>query len=209
MTTTLPPATPDTEALDAIPELTLDDADILQAMRLIPGYIDITTDDFRIIYHLAHTQAVARLSRGLSARTLMRTGISPLAPATPLPQAARAFVTQGLKSLPVTDSEGQVLGILTETDVLRALGAGSILELLLHLLEAAGRLDPGCRDWTTQTLMTTPAITVPEEAGLPALLAAFRRHPGRAMPVVDDLERCTGLLLRKDFLTACHLEWPA
>ena len=209
MTHTPPAPNPDAAALDALPELALDDADILEAMRQIPGYIDITTDDFRVVYHLAHTQAVARLARGLRARTLMRTGVSPLTPATPLAQAARAFVSQGLKSLPVTDTAGRVLGVLTETDVLRALGAGSILELLFKLLEGDGHLDPGCRDWPALALMTRPAVTVPEEAGLPAVLGAFRRHPGRAMPVVDAQGRCTGLLLRKDFLTACHLEWPA
>lgn len=214
MTTPSPPPTADDGGIDAIPheaipELALNDADILDAMRQVPGYIDITTDDFRVIYHLAHTLAVARLARGLSARTLMRIGISPLDPTAPLAEAARSCVAQGLKSLPVTDPEGRVLGVLTETDVLRALGAGSILELLLHLLDDSGRLSPDCRGWTAATLMTAPAVTVGEADELPAILAAFRRHPGRSMPVVDAQGRCTGLLLRKDFLSACRLEWPA
>ena len=38
---------------DEVPELELSDEDILDAMRHIPGYIDITTEDFRLIYHLA------------------------------------------------------------------------------------------------------------------------------------------------------------
>jgi CBS domain-containing membrane protein len=41
------------------PELT--DADILDAMQHIPGYLDISTEDFRVIYHLAWQHAVARL----------------------------------------------------------------------------------------------------------------------------------------------------
>ena len=43
---------------DMTPELELSDEDILDAMAEIPGYIDITTEDFRVIYHLAHAQAV-------------------------------------------------------------------------------------------------------------------------------------------------------
>ena len=39
----------------------LSDEDILDAMRQIPGYIDISTDDFRLIYHLAWQHAVAHL----------------------------------------------------------------------------------------------------------------------------------------------------
>ena len=39
----------------------LTDADILDAMQHIPGYLDISTDDFRVIYHLAWRHAAARL----------------------------------------------------------------------------------------------------------------------------------------------------
>ncbi|MDX9995170.1 MAG: hypothetical protein RBS28_07580 [Rhodocyclaceae bacterium] len=45
--------------LDHEPELT--DEDILDAMEHIPGYLDISTEDFRTIYHLAWKHAVARL----------------------------------------------------------------------------------------------------------------------------------------------------
>jgi CBS domain-containing membrane protein len=44
---------------DHEPELT--DVDILDAMQHIPGYLDISTEDFRIIYHLAWRHAVERL----------------------------------------------------------------------------------------------------------------------------------------------------
>lgn len=191
---------------DVTPEIELSDADILDAMRHIPGYLDITTTDFRIIYHLAHAHAVERLLRGVCARDLMRSGIEPLRPTTPLDEAARALVRQGLKTLPVVDADGRVLGVLTETDVLRLFGAGSFLELLLHLIEGEGGLAQRCQDTTTGALMTTPAVAVPEQAGLREMMAAFRRHPGRGMPVVDAQGRCVGVLLRKAFLTACHLE---
>ena len=43
------------------PELELSDEDILDAMTHVPGYIDISTEDFRTIYHLAWRHAVERL----------------------------------------------------------------------------------------------------------------------------------------------------
>jgi CBS-domain-containing membrane protein len=202
-TTATEDAAPDA---DAVPELELADADILDAMRHIPGYLDITTADFRIIYHLAHAHAVARLFHGLTAGRLMRTGITGLPPATPLGAAARSFVEQGVKTLPVIDPDGRVLGVLTETDVLRQLGAASFLELLLQLLDGDGTLGDRGQDTATSAMMTTPAVTVTEHAGLREIMTAFRRHAGRGMPVVDAQGRCSGLLLRKDFLTACHLD---
>ncbi len=42
-------------------EIELSDEDILDAMQHIPGYLDISTEDFRIIYHLAWQHALERL----------------------------------------------------------------------------------------------------------------------------------------------------
>jgi CBS-domain-containing membrane protein len=47
--------------VDADHELELTDDDILDAMQHVPGYLDISTEDFRVIYHLAWRHAVARL----------------------------------------------------------------------------------------------------------------------------------------------------
>jgi hypothetical protein len=47
---------------DHEPELS--DEDILDAMQHIPGYLDISTEDFRIIYHLAWQHAMERLQAG-------------------------------------------------------------------------------------------------------------------------------------------------
>ena len=41
------------------PELT--DDDIRDAVAHIPGYLDISFEDFRLIYHLAWRHAIARL----------------------------------------------------------------------------------------------------------------------------------------------------
>jgi len=49
------------EAIDADHEPELCDEDILDAMQHMPGYIDISTEDFRLIYHLAWHHAVDRL----------------------------------------------------------------------------------------------------------------------------------------------------
>lgn len=53
----------DTPAADAH-EPVLSDEDILDAMQHIPGYIDISTEDFRVIYHLAWQHAMQRLKPG-------------------------------------------------------------------------------------------------------------------------------------------------
>jgi CBS-domain-containing membrane protein len=190
-------------------EIELSDADILEAMAEIPGYLDISTADFRDLYHLAYRHGLERLFRGISAHRLMRADIQPLAPDTRMVEAIPHFVRQGLKALPVVDAEDQVIGILSETDVLRALGAETFLALLARLMAEPGLITPhGCQR-PVRDLMTSPAVTVPETADFRRMMGAFGRHPGRAMPVVNAEGRLVGLLLRKQFLHACHLAAPA
>ncbi len=191
---------------DDLPELDLSDEDIIDAMRHIPGYLDITTADFRAIYHLAHRHALDRLFRNVRAGNLMRTGIEPLHPDTRLDQAARLLAEQRRKSLPVVDGEGRVIGMLTETDFLRRLKAETFLELLLRLVADQGAFSHRCHETPASEAMTAPAVTVTTDDGFPEIVRAFHAHEGRSMPVVDTEGRFQGLLLRKDFVSAYRLE---
>lgn len=185
-----------------IPEIELSDEDILEAMQEIPGYLDITTADFRAVYHLAHRHAIDRLLRGLRSSSLMRTDLAPLPPDMRLDEAARALVRSRYKGLPVVDAQGRVIGMLTESDFLRRLKADTFLELLLRMIEDSCEISHRCHETPVSEAMTAPAVTVRPEAGFREMVAAFRRHEGRSMPVADADGRLRGLLLRKDFLGA-------
>jgi CBS domain-containing membrane protein len=187
-------------------ELALTDEDVLDAMHHISGYLDISTEDFRAVYELAHAHASERLFRQVRAAALMRVGIDPLYPEMSAGEAARALVQQNLKSLPVVDGGYRVIGILTETDLLRCLGAASYLELLFDAVQQVRVPDTDCGRRSVAEAMTAPAIQVKERAGFTEVMQAFRRHPGRCMPVVNADGRLVGMLLRKDFLHACHIE---
>lgn len=191
---------------DDIVETELTDEDILDAMRHIPGYLDITTEDFRTIYHLAHRHAVERLSGNVEIANLMRVGIEPLVPAMSMVDAAKALVRSGFKGLPVVDAQGCVTGMLTETDFLRRLKATTFLELMLNLLDDAFEFTHRCHETSVREAMTVPVITVVGDAGFVDVLRAFRQHGGRSMPVVNSDGKLLGLLLRKDFIAAYSLD---
>ncbi len=191
---------------EAVPELELADEDILDAMQHIPGYVDISTADFREVYHLAHRHATERLLGGLHAQDLMRPVATALPAGMMLDEAARAIVASGFKALPVVGPDGRVIGMLTETDFLCRLQAGTFLELLLRMVENSCEVSHRCHETPVREAMTAPAVTVRPEAGLREMMAAFRRHAGRSMPVADAHGRLAGLLLRKDFLEAIDRE---
>jgi CBS-domain-containing membrane protein len=189
--------------------LVIDDEDVLDAMRHIEGYLDISTEDFRAIYRLAHAHARQRLLEGLRAGDLMLAGIRPLQPDRSLHEAAESLIRQGLKALPVVAADGTVAGMLTETDFLRCLGVSSPLALLLRLDAASPAEIARCRDTRVAEAMSAPAVCVTEGMQAPAMLRAFRQHAGRSMPVTDETGRLRGLLLRKELLHAAHADEEA
>jgi CBS-domain-containing membrane protein len=188
------------------PEIEFTDGDILDAMQHIPGYLDITSEDFRSIYHLAHRHALKRLFVGVTAGHLMRSAIASLLPDTTLDKAARTLADSGYKGLPVVDADGCVIGMLTETDFLKRLKAKSFLELLLRMLDDSFEFTHRCHETPVSAAMTQPAVTVDRDAGFQEIMEAFRLHGGRSMPVTGADGKLLGLLLRKDFIAACKLK---
>jgi CBS domain-containing membrane protein len=178
----------------------LTDEDCYDAMRRIPGYLDISLEDFREVYRLALDHAVERLMGGLRARDLMAPQLLALSPDLPLDQAVRDLAGHRLKGAPVVDGSERVIGMLSETDLLRHLGVGTWLGLLVRHLDGDAVFDRCCHDGRVRDLMTAPSVCVAADAGIQEILAAFRAHPGRRMPVVDAVGRLLGMLARKDLL---------
>jgi len=206
MTNNSPDNSTDDSGGDGVPEMELNDEDILDAMRHIPGYLDISTEDFRAIYHLAHRHAVGRLFGGTRADRLMRTVPEPLYPQMALAEAAQAIARCGYKGLPVVDANACVIGMLTENDFLRRLQADTFLDLMLRMLDDAFEFTHRCHETPVSVAMTGSPVTVGGDAGFWEIMRAFHRHAGRGMPVVASDGRLLGMLFRKDFLAAHHLE---
>ena len=73
----------------------LKDEDIYEAMKGIPGYLDITPGDFKEVYQLAYRHALERLSRAVTAREIMTREVVVVRPDTPLAEVAEAMGRRG------------------------------------------------------------------------------------------------------------------
>lgn len=186
----------------------LTDADVLDAMTRLPGYLDITTEDFRALYRLAYEHAVERLTGDLRARDLMRPAKAAISPDLTLRAAVGIMAGRQWKSAPVTEGAGIVVGMLSETDILRRLGAETFLELVTQPSDRRADLDLLLDRTLVRDVMTAPAVTVQGDAGFASMVQAFQSHRGRRMPVVDAQARLQGILARKDFLQACPRGGP-
>ena len=116
--------------------------------------------------------------------------------ATPVKDAAAVLVEQGVTLLPVVDEGDQLVGVLTEADVVR------------------GRIPPDPRHgaWHGNRAGPTPPVTVGEVMSSPALtadpqtdaaeLATMMIDRGlRSVPVVDE-DQLVGIITRRDLVRA-------
>ncbi|MFE3254154.1 CBS domain-containing protein [Nocardia sp. NPDC059091] len=93
-------------------------------------------------------------------------------------EAALMLAELGYAALPVLDQDDRLIGVITSGDLLRA-----------------GELDD-----TASAVMTTPAVSVPDNAALAEVISRLVTHGLRSLPVVDADGRVIGMFSRGDAL---------
>ena len=86
------------------------DEDVYDAMKEIPGYLDITPGDFKEVYRQAYRRAVERLRRSVKAKDVMTREVIFVDINTPMKEVAQTLGSHGISGLPVVDLEGMVVG---------------------------------------------------------------------------------------------------
>ncbi|MFI6495210.1 CBS domain-containing protein [Streptomyces sp. NPDC050564] len=122
---------------------------------------------------------------------------------TPFLEIVRTLSREHLSAVPVVDADDQVIGVVSESDLLAKAAAqvaaprpGPIRRLREH------RLYEKSHGETASTLMTSPAITVvPSTTVADAAWLAARSRLKR-LPVVDHKDRLVGVVSRIDLVRA-------
>ena len=135
-------------------------------------------------------------------------------PDTPYKVLVEKLWLQGVSGLPVIDSQGKLVGIVSEADLMSKQehgGGAKAMEIMrgLSLLAPevlsadAGALLTGLSKAVGQTaadLMTSPVITIGPEATLTAAAAAMHKRNLKRLPVVGQDGRLAGIISRSDLL---------
>ncbi|MEJ1977130.1 MAG: CBS domain-containing protein [Acetobacteraceae bacterium] len=135
---------------------------------------------------------------------LMTRQVLAIDPETPLVQAIHLMTEHKISGLPVVGQNGQVVGILTEGDLLRRVEIGTEEKApgWLKSFFLAGReaenyvLRHGRR---VGEVMTHDVITVAEDTPLPDVIKLMHRHHVKRIPVVQDGRLC-GIISRADLV---------
>ena len=199
-----------TDALDK-PERTptlgieINESDILEAMRAIPGYLDITPGDFKEVYRLAFEHALERLSRTITAAEIMTTDVVTVKPDTPVADVAAAMGKRGVSGVPVVDAGQKVVGVISEKDFLTRMGvkdAKNFMSLVAGCLKTRGCVALPIKVALAGDLMSSPAVTVTPDTPVRDIAALFTRKGINRVAVTDPSGRLLGLVSRGDIVKA-------
>ena len=118
-------------------------------------------------------------------------------------EAWEKMVHNELKALPVVDSRGVVIGILTDEDMLQRAGIQQRLSVTLQMGQPTIQDELRLLGETTRQVkdvMTQPVILVKKDEPLGAAAAKMVKAGLKRMPVVDNSGKLAGMLSRLDIL---------
>jgi CBS domain-containing protein len=131
----------------------------------------------------------------LTVGDVMTTPVVTVTPATGLRDVARLLVEHHLSAVPVTGSDGGLVGVVSEADLVTEdaplLGDGR-----------AASLDAFGGDVTAGQVMSRPPAVIGPGAPLREAGCAMGAHGVRRLPVVDDAGTLVGIVSRSDLVRA-------
>jgi CBS domain-containing protein len=181
----------------------LSDEDIYDAMKQISGYLDITLGDFKEIYGLAFQHAVNRLTLAAKAKDIMNIDVVYVTPETPLKEVAEIMGRHSISGVPVVDEGRKVAGIISEKDFLSHMGMQkniTFMGVVAKCLMGNGCMAVDIRGKSAGDIMTTPAITVYEEASIMEVDSLMKKHRINRVPVLNKKDKLIGIVTRTDLL---------
>lgn len=181
--------------------------DVVEAMKCINGYIDITPGDFKEVYQVAYSLAIKRLFDSLTAGNIMSKSVVFVEQEMPLVEAAHLLAEKKISGGPVIDQDGRVIGVVSEKDFLKEMGFGatpSFMQIATHCLNSKSCMIGKLRNRTVGDIMTKPPITAGQEMTIGTISTLFTKRQINRLPIVDADGRPIGIVTRTDLAHSFH-----
>jgi CBS domain-containing protein len=124
----------------------------------------------------------------MRAKDVMTKPVVRVMPDTFVKQAAMLLAGHGFTTLPVVDDEDHLVGVVTESDVLR------------DRIAPEPNAEGGAPPMTVAAIMTARTDTASPSTHLATLTRLMLDKRVRAVPIVDDQGRLEGIVTRRDLL---------
>jgi CBS domain-containing protein len=132
---------------------------------------------------------------------VMTTAVVSVPPHAPVPKVASTLFVAAVRAVPVLGDEGELLGVISEADLMAAIAATEPVEHRWwrprHVHRGVPVARPGAR--TAGELMSAVLVTIDPDATVAAAARLMREQGVNWLPVVAD-SRLVGVLGRSDLL---------
>jgi len=175
--------------------------DLRKARKELATYIDITEEDLMKIYSLALQFAQERRSRQIPIADVMTKDVVSVHPDADVREAVAILSEKGVGGLPVVDEKSEVVGVITEADVLGMLGVErthGFKDLIRHIL---GDSCLKCnKEGKVKDFMTSPAVVLRLDHDVLEAAGLLEKKRIKRLPVVDEKNRLVGIITRADIV---------
>jgi len=175
--------------------------DVIEAMKAIQGYIDITPGDFKEVYQVAYDLAIKRMLTALKALDLMTQPVQMVNQETALVEAAAFLAEKQISGAPVIDQDGKIVGVVSEKDFLKEMGFGatpSFMQIATHCLSNKSCMIGNLRNRTVGDIMTRPPVTGAPEMTIGEISNLFVSRQINRLPILSADGRPIGIVTRTD-----------
>jgi CBS domain-containing membrane protein len=185
----------------------ISEQDIIEAMKTLQGYVDITPGDFKQIYQIAYTMVINRLLNTVTAAELMTKTVLLVEQTMSLVQAASILAESQVSGAPVIDDQKKIVGIVSEKDFLEEMGFGSnpsFMQIATHCLHDKSCMIGNLRGRAVADIMTKPPIVGAPEMTIGDISTIFTKQKINRLPIIDKNGLIVGIVTRTDLAHAYH-----
>jgi CBS domain-containing protein len=162
----------------------------------------ITIEDIEIVKYTHRYLHALPADRPVA--EIMTRSVTTVTPDTPARQVVELLLGKLFKAVPVIDQERRIVGIITDSDLLRQAGMPVRLAVgeRLETDDLRQFLEQVREEKTARQIMTSPVITVREDEDLGHVVQTLLEHKLKRMPVTDTGGKLVGMVSRLDILRA-------
>lgn len=174
--------------------------------KVLPELSELVQEGLITVTPVEVVKATARAGgpfpRHMTVADVMTREVVQIAPGTPIHTIVGLLIDRAVRSLPVVDPSGRVLGILTDGDLLRRGATGLAVALQRELPPGERAIDttPDEAPLCAADLMTPDPLVLPMTTTLAQAATVMVEQNLKRIPVVDAAGRLRGMVSRHDLL---------
>ena len=180
--------------------LSLSEKDLQQLLQRFGQSYNLSPEDLGALLTAAEEEAIKRRLSSIRCSSVMSSTLLTIQAQTPLEEVANLFHRHLIKSLPVVDEEGEMVGRVLRADLFDWLWQGHQAKLQQNLWQRLrGTSHTAKLQSTAQELMRAPEVSVQEDTPLGDLLEDLATHTVQFIAVLRG-STLVGVITRTDVI---------